>query len=71
MCTMDSSLKQLCLQGIITREEARRRMRSPDQLTMSGVVPAGIGQVAPKPADAPAQDAAAAGAKTRAAAKVA
>ena len=36
---MDASLKQLYLQGIITREEARRRMKSPDQLTMSGVVP--------------------------------
>jgi Tfp pilus assembly pilus retraction ATPase PilT len=68
MCTMDSSLKQLCLQGVITREEARRRMRSPDQLTMSGVVPAGVGQAAPKPADAPGQREEAGSAKTRTAA---
>ena len=49
MCTMDASLKQLYLQGIITREEARQRMKSPDQLTMSGVVPAASGPDAPKP----------------------
>jgi twitching motility protein PilT len=52
MCTMDASLKQLYQQGLITREEARRRMRSPDQLTMSGVVPAAAGPEAPKPVDA-------------------
>ena len=68
MCTMDSSLKQLCHQGLITREEARRRMRSPDQLTMSGVVPDGAGQTAPKQADAPAPGEGAASAKVRPAA---
>ena len=32
MCTMDASLKQLYLRGIITRDEARRHMRNPQQL---------------------------------------
>jgi len=36
MCTMDASLKQLYLKGLIRREEARRRMRNPDQLTTGG-----------------------------------
>ena len=36
MCTMDASLKQLYLQGAITRDEARRRMRNPEQLTAGG-----------------------------------
>jgi twitching motility protein PilT len=33
MCTMDSSLKQLYLKGVISRDEAKRRMRNPEQLT--------------------------------------
>ena len=33
MCTMDNSLKQLYLRGLITREEAKRRMRNPEHLT--------------------------------------
>ncbi|MGO8703453.1 MAG: type IV pilus twitching motility protein PilT [Candidatus Brocadiia bacterium] len=49
MCTMDASLRQLCLQGIVTREEARRRMKNPDQLTMSDVVPTAAGQEARNP----------------------
>jgi hypothetical protein len=48
---MDASLKHLYLQGAITREEARRRMRNPDHLTMSGIVPAAAGQEAPKAVD--------------------
>ena len=36
MCTMDASLKQLYLKGLISREEARRRMRHPQMLTTTG-----------------------------------
>jgi Tfp pilus assembly pilus retraction ATPase PilT len=32
MYTMDSSLKDLYLKGVVEREEARRRMRSPHLL---------------------------------------
>jgi Tfp pilus assembly ATPase PilU len=32
MHTMDSNLKELYLNGVIEREEARRRMRSPQLL---------------------------------------
>ncbi len=34
MCTMDTSIKRLYLQGLVTRAEARRRMRHPKQLTV-------------------------------------
>ena len=34
MCTMDNALKQLYLKGLITRDEAKRRMRNPQMLTM-------------------------------------
>jgi len=34
MCTMDNALKQLYLKGLIAREEAQRRMRNPQMLTM-------------------------------------
>jgi len=53
MCTMDSSLKQLYFQGIITREEARRRMRSPDQLNMGGAMPTRARSEAEPSGDAP------------------
>ncbi len=36
MCTMDASIKQLYLKGLITQDEARRRMRNPKQLTTGG-----------------------------------
>ncbi len=43
MCTMDASLKSLYLQGLITRDEARRRMRNPDHLTTGGAtLPSGV-----------------------------
>ncbi len=41
MVTMDSALKQLYLAGMISRDEARRRMRNPDQLTVGGAT--GVG----------------------------
>ena len=40
MRTMDASIKQLYLEGLITREQARRRMRSPDTLAEGVVSPA-------------------------------
>jgi len=46
MCTMDTSLKQLYLKGLITREEARRRMRNPQQLTAGPPPPAPGGHAA-------------------------
>ena len=47
MCTMDASLKQLYLMGAVSREEARRRMRNPDQLTVGGATRAGAREAAP------------------------
>jgi twitching motility protein PilT len=35
MCTMDAALKRLYLQGKITRDQAKRLMRNPEQLTAS------------------------------------
>lgn len=49
MCTMDASMKQLYLQGLISRDEARRRMRNPDHLNTGGSLPtASRGPVPPR-----------------------
>ena len=50
MVTMDSALKQLYLAGMISRDEARRRMRNPDQLTVGGATQTGAGAAARPPA---------------------
>jgi twitching motility protein PilT len=52
MCTMDAAIKQLYLKGLITRDEARRRMRSPKLLTVGAVtapVAARVGESAEEP----------------------
>ena len=49
MCTMDASLKQLYMSGIITRDEARRRMRNPELLNIGGASRAAPGR--PDPAE--------------------
>jgi len=44
MCTMDASLKQLYMSGVITRDEARRRMRNPEMLNIGGASRAASGR---------------------------
>jgi len=39
MCTMDAALKKLYLRGLISREEARTRMRNPEQLSRGALGP--------------------------------
>ena len=39
MCTMDTSLKQLYLKGVVSREEARRRMRHPEGIVTAAPPP--------------------------------
>lgn len=47
MCTMDASLKQLYLQGAISRDEAKRRMRNPEHLSIGGAMPSPGARVPP------------------------